>query len=107
MQLSNFSPSFWDVKDDMVVWSENSYLFAYTNDTKVEVANFTPTDYQLKNNVLAFRNIMGGVSALVDGKTEEITNVFKAEYEIYGNSVLVKLLNQSNIVFQKGRIYTN
>jgi hypothetical protein len=50
---------------------------------------------------------MGGVSALVDGKTEEITNVFKAEYEIYGNSVLVKLLNQSNIVFQKGRIYSN
>ena len=107
VQLSNFSPSFWDVKDDMVVWSENSYLFAYTNDAKVEVANFTPTDYQIKNNILAFRNIMGGVSALVDGKTEEITTVFKAEYEIYGNSVLVKLLNQSNIVFQKGHLYSN
>ena len=29
------------------------------------------------------------------------------EYEIYGNSVLVKLLNQSNIVFQKGHLYSN
>ena len=27
-QLSNFSPSLWDVKDDLVMWSENSYLFA-------------------------------------------------------------------------------
>jgi hypothetical protein len=106
-QLSNFSPSFWDVKDDLVMWSENSYLFAYSNDRKIEVANFMPTDYLLKNNILAFRNIMGGVSALVDGKIEEITNVQKAEYEIYGNSVLVKLFNQSNIVFQKGQKYTN
>lgn len=107
VQLSNFSPSFWDVKDDIVVWSENSYLFAYSLDRKYEVANFIPTDYVLKNNILAFRNIMGGVSALIDGKTEEITNIQKAEYEIYGNSVLVKLFNQSNIVFQKGQKYTN
>ena len=26
-QLSNFSTSFWYVKDDMTIWAENSYLF--------------------------------------------------------------------------------
>jgi hypothetical protein len=106
-QLSNFSPSFWDVKDDMIVWGENSYLFAYTNDTKIEVANFTPSSYLIKNNILVFKNIMGGVSALVDGKVESITSLQDAEFEIYGNSVLVKLFNQSNIVYLNGQKYSN
>lgn len=107
LQLSNFSPSFWDVKDDIIMWAENSYLFAYSNNKKIEVANFMPSDYLIKNNILAYRNIMGGVSALVDGKSQEITNILKAEYEIYGNSVLVKLFNQTNIVLQKGQLYSN
>jgi len=102
-QLSNFSASFWEVKDDLVIWGENSFVFAYQNDTKIQVTNFTPKDHLLKNNVFAFRNIMGGVSALIDGKVHEITNQPEAEYEIYGNVVLVKLFNRSFIVFKDGR----
>lgn len=103
VQLTNFSASFWEVKDDLVVWGENSFVFAYQNGQKIQVTNFTPKDYLLKNNVFAFRNIMGGVSALVDGKVSEITNQTDSEYEIYGNSVLVKLFNRSFIVFKNGR----
>ena len=54
-----------------------------------------------------FRNILGGVSALVNGKTQEITNMRDAEFEIYGNKVLVKLFNKTSIVFSEGKIYTN
>ena len=106
-QLSNFSASFWDVKDDMVIWSENSYLFAFTNGQKVQVLNFIPETYLLKNNIFAFKNIYGGVSALIDGKVEEITNVIDSEFEIYANKVLVKLFNRSNVVFSEGKKYTN
>ena len=101
--LSNFSPSFWEVKDDLVVWGENSFIFAYQNDQKIQVANFTPKDYLLKNNVFAFRNIMGGASALVDGKVVELSNQPNCEFQIYGNSVLVTLFNRSYIVYSKGR----
>lgn len=104
-QLSNFSASFWEVKDDLVVWGENSFVYAYQNGSKVQVSNYTPKDYLLKNNVFAFRNIMGGVSALIEEKVHEITNQQEAEYEIYGNSVLVKLFNRSFIVFKNGRKY--
>jgi hypothetical protein len=48
---------------------------------------------------------MGGVSALMDGKVHEITNQQDAEYEIFGNLVLVKLFNRSFIVFKNGRKY--
>jgi hypothetical protein len=62
-----------------------------------------PKDYLMKNNVFVFRNILGGISALIDGKVNEITNQVDAEYEIYGNAVLVKLFNRSYIVFKNGR----
>jgi hypothetical protein len=63
--------------------------------------------YKLKNNICAFRNIMGGVSAVINGRVEEITNLQDAEYEIYGNKVLVKLFNKSIIVFSNGKKFTN
>ncbi len=107
ISLSNFSTSFWDVKDDMTVWRENSYLFAYTNDEKMEVATYFPTEYLLKNNTFVFRNILGGVSAVVNGKIHEISNMRDSEFEIYGNKVLVKLFNHTSLVFSDGKIYTN
>ena len=106
-QLSNFAPNFTDTKDDITIWGESNYLFAFVNGEKKQIANYIPKDYKLKNNICAFRNIMGGVSAVINGRVEEITNFQDAEYEIYGNKVLVKLFNKSIIVFSKGQKFTN
>jgi hypothetical protein len=105
--LSNFSSDLWDVKDDICVWMENSYFFAYTNGQRVQVATYQPQAYLLKNNVLVYRNIIGGVSALVDGVSQEITNFPQADFEIYGSKVLVKLPNQTSVVFMNGKLYAN
>jgi hypothetical protein len=56
---------------------------------------------------LVYRNIIGGVSALVDGVLHDITNFPQADFEIYGNKVLVKLPNQTSIVFMNGKCYAN
>jgi hypothetical protein len=101
--LSNFTATFWEVKDDLVVWGENSFVYAYQNGQKLQVANFSLKDFLIKNNVFAFRNVAGGVSALVNGKVYTITNQADCEYEIYGNVILVKLLNRSFIVFKEGK----
>jgi hypothetical protein len=106
-QLSNFSTTFWDVKDDIIIWTENSYLFSYSNDQKQQVASYVPSDYLLKNNIFAFRNLMGGVSAVVNNKVEEITNMQEAEYEIYGNKVLVRLPSKTCIVLSEGKKFNN
>ena len=105
-QLSNFRASSWDVKDDVVIWDENGFTYAFSNGEKIEMTRYKPADYLLKNNVIAFRNIMGGVSALVDGKVVEITNQMNAEYEIFGNAVLVKLFNTSYILLINGKKYS-
>ena len=101
--LTNFSATFWEVKDDMVVWGENNMVYTYYNGEKVMVSTYMPKDYQLKNGVFAFRNLMGGVSACINGKVTEITNQQDATYTIYSNLVLVELFNKSFIVFKDGR----
>ena len=106
-QLSNFTSELWDVKDDIVIWSENSFIYSFSNKVKVNVCNYMPEDYLLKNNVFAFRNIMGGVSAFVDGKVIDISNQKDATYEIYGNSVIVQLFNSSFIVLKNGIKYNS
>ncbi len=105
VQLSNFQANFWEVKDDLVIWGENTYVYAFQNGEKIQLTTYTPKDYLIKNNVFAFRNQLGGVSALMNGKIYEITNQLNAEYEIYGNAVLVKLFNNSYVVFKNGKRY--
>lgn len=105
VQLTNFGASQWEVKDDVVCWVENGFTYVYSNGVKTEIARYIPKEYMLKNDVVAFRNIMGGVSALVDGKIHEITNQMNSEFEIFGKKVLVKLFNSSYIVLWNGKNY--
>ncbi|MEN9304507.1 MAG: hypothetical protein RL264_2936 [Bacteroidota bacterium] len=106
-QLSNFSSSKWEVKDDIVIWMENSYLFAYSKGVKTEICSYSPEKYLLKNNTFAFQDILGGVSVFADGKVTQITNINNCEFFIYGNNVLVNLPNKSSIVYSNGKLYNN
>lgn len=103
--LSNFGPSFWEVNDNVVVWGENNIFYSLVEGKKTEIARFIPKDYAVKNSVIAFRNQMGGVSAVVDGKTTELTNQMDAVYTLHGNAVLVELFNKSFIFFKDGKKY--
>lgn len=103
--LTNFSASFWEVKDDIVVWGENNMVYTFSDGEKKMVSTYMPKDYQLKNNVYAFRNLMGGVSVFMDGKVTEVTTQQDAIYNIYGDLLLVELFNKSFIVFKDGKKY--
>jgi hypothetical protein len=74
---------------------------------KTEISNFKPLDYKIKNDVLAYRNILGGVNAFVDGQAHELTNMSDSNYEIYGSRVLVSLFNNSFIVLENGVQHKN
>ena len=107
IQLSNFSPNQWDVKDDISIWHENSYVFARMNNKIHQTSSYIPKDYKIKNNVFAFRNIMGGVTALIDDELIELSNQNNASYRIYGNLVLVQLFNNSFLVYKDGKKFQN
>ena len=105
--LSNFSPSKFEVKDDLVYWEENNQTFLHQNGAVIRLTTYKPKDYKLKNNTFVFRNNLGGVSVVDKGKLIDITNVMQAEYEIYGNSVMVTLPNKSVIVYSDGKLFNH
>jgi len=102
-ELSSF-PDKWDVIDDIIVFENNGYTFCNVNGTITQAANFKIEDYKIKNATLVYRNLNGGLTAIIDGKNIELTNMPNAEFEIYGNSVLIKLFNNNFIVYQNGKL---
>jgi hypothetical protein len=107
VNITDFNSGVWEVKDDVLFWNENNLFFTFFNGEKKLICNYKPDDYLLKNNVIAFRNSQGGVSACVAGKTQQITQQKDALYTIYGSSVLVELFNKSFVYFSEGNLFTN
>ncbi len=105
-QISNFGAINWEVKDDVVIWIENNFMYAYIKETKYEVARYIPESYMIKNDVVVYRDMMGGVTALVGGEQKVITTQMSSEFTIYGSSVLVELFNRSYVVLWKGKVYS-
>ena len=105
-QLTNFGADVWEVKDDVAVWVENGFFYGYVNDQKTEIARFIPKDFKIKNDVVVFRNLIGGVSAFINNKVVELTSQMNSSYEIYGSTILVQLFNNSYIVYADGKKYT-
>lgn len=102
-QLSSF-PGKWDVKDDIIVYENNGFTYCDVNGTQTRAANFKLEEYAIKNATLVYRNMIGGVAAVIDGEVVELTNLQNAEFEIYGNSVLVKLPSKNFLIYNKGKI---
>lgn len=104
--ISNFGASSWRVVDDVVFWKENGVSYGYQNGQKYELGRFNIEEIQLKNNVIAYRNVMGGVDALMEGKIINITNQSDSKFSIHGDKVLVELFNSSYIVQTAEKSYT-
>lgn len=102
-KLTNFSPSFWEVKDDIVLWGENGNTSVFVDGEIVQLGRYVPKDYVIKNDVVAFRNRIGGVDALIDGKVKNLSNLQNLKYAIYGSSVLLELFNRSYILYKEDR----
>lgn len=102
-QLSSF-PGHWDVLDDVIMYQNNGFTYVYTNGKSVLAANYVIEKYLMKNGTVVFTDLQGGVTAVVEGKVVKLTNLLNAEYEIYGNTVLVKLFNKNFIILQNGKI---
>jgi hypothetical protein len=96
---------FWDAKDDVVFWGEANSGYTLYNGERKQVCNYTPKDWALKNNVIAFRSNMGGVAGFIQGMTKDITNLTNTEYFITGHLIAIRQPNRSVIVYSGGNIY--
>lgn len=107
VNISDFNSGMWEVLDEVFVWNENNLLFTMVNNVKTQILNFTPNEFQLKNGIFVYRNILGGVSIFQNGKNTVLTNQTDSKFSIYGNNVLIELFNKSYLFYSNGEIYHN
>lgn len=100
IDLSNYGASSYEVFRNMVVWNEAGLLFAFDGENKYEVANYIPEEYKIRDGIVAFRNLTGGVSVLDNGVVKIISNLQNAPFEVNGNTVKVQV-NRGNYLFYK------
>ncbi len=106
-KLTNFGADFYDVVDDVAIWTENGFTYGFANGQKIELAKFEVNHYELKNNVIVFRNIMGGVDALIDGKLKTLTTLQNVQFSVHGNAVLLESFNSTFTLYIDGKEYRN
>lgn len=103
--LSNYSAQFYEVFRDVVVWGENSIFYTYMNGKKYEICNYIPEDFKIRNGIVAFRNMNGGVSVFYNEKVKIVSNLSGAPFEVNGNTVRVQVNKGNFIFFKNGKTY--
>lgn len=103
--LSNYSAQFYDVFRDVVVWGENGIFYTYMNGKKYEISNYIPQEYKIRNGIVAFRNMNGGVSVFYNEQVKIISNLSNAPFAVNGNTVRVQVNKGNFIFFKEGKIY--
>ena len=101
--LSNFSPDYWEANDHCVVWGEGDQFFVWDGIHKVVAAYYRPDRWIIKNNVVAFKNQLGGVDCVIDGTHVNITNEPMVDFYISGETIVVELINKNFLAYVGGR----
>ncbi|HLV42005.1 MAG TPA: hypothetical protein VKY37_06990 [Brumimicrobium sp.] len=102
--LSSYA-SFYEVYRDMVVWGENGVLYSFNNGKRYEIANYIPDEYKIRQGIVAFRNLNGGVSVFHNNEVEIVSNLSGAPFEVNGNTVKVQVHKGNYIFFKNGFTY--
>lgn len=102
--LSTYASSY-EVFRDMMVWVENGVLYTYNGGTRYEIANYVPEEYAIRDGIVAFRNLNGGVSVFHNNEVEIISNLTGAPFEVNGNTVRVQVNKGNYIFFKNGYTY--
>lgn len=95
----------WDAYDDVVIWTESNSLYTMYKGEKTKVAGYAVSEWKLKNDLIAFRNQLGGVSAFRNGVLTDITNITDTDFDVNGHGVMVHLMNKSVICYSDGKTY--
>ena len=103
--LSSYTAQFYEVFRDVVVWGENGIFYTYMNGRKYEICNYIPEEYKIRDGIIAFRNMNGGVSVFHNERVDIVSNLKDAEFEVNGNTVKVQVNRGNFIFFKDGKTY--
>lgn len=106
--ISSYSPDYFEVRDRIVVFTENNNLFKVYDGNEVRTleANFMPPSYQMDDNMIVWMDQMGGLKALIDGEVVQVISEKIKDFEVHGKCIKIKLQNDTYNVYWKGKLYS-
>ena len=93
------------VKDSMVVFKDAGITRIWYNEDLYQIYNTKVSNAQIDGGLMAYQNQWGGVSAFVRGEEIEITRQRVEEFQLHGNTILLKFSRTAFAVWWNGKLY--
>jgi len=103
--ISPFEPDFYDVKDSLVVFSEQGFLKVFYKGAVSEYGYFVPEEYQAQESTLAFIGPNGWLQTFTNGEFRKVTSDQITSFTVNCNIITINTTVNKIKVFYKGKIY--
>ena len=85
--ILNFEPSFYQVKDNLIIYSERDYFYVYYNNRSYTIEDYIPSDYQFDYNSVAYKDVNGNLKLYKEGEITIVTYEKVNQYKLVGNTL--------------------
>jgi hypothetical protein len=103
--ISNYEPDTFLLKDDILVYQQQGYLYAFISGENFLIENYIPPSYEIKGDMVAYRDMNGFLKLFKGGERIDLSfekiNDFKVNR---GNVIFNEGMNSTKIYFN-GKIY--
>lgn len=105
IELSNYNAYNYTVFRNTVVWNEAGLFFVYDGEQKFEIANYIPDEYKIRDGIVVFRDLNGGVSIYEKGEVKVISNLSNVPFDVNGNTVRIHISRGNYIFYKDGKFF--
>lgn len=105
--LSFDKPGFFEVHDEMVLFSIQNDFKVYVFGKTFTLENYIPAKYLANNNVVVYIDTHGNLKLFEGGHTKTISYEKINDFELHGNTVKYKFGVKSENIYSNGKTYTN
>ena len=102
-ELASYSPTRYALKDDILTYEQNGYLYMLYKGEVIEIETYVPEVYFVDNQTLVYVDQTGYVKAYIAGKFVEITRQVNTGLKLNGDAIYYTVNQNEPRVWFKGR----
>ena len=102
-ELASYSPMRYALKDDVLTYEQNGYLYMFYKGEVLEIETYIPEAYFVDNQTLVYFDQTGYVKAYIAGKFVEITRQVNTGLKLNGDAIYYTVNQNEPRVWFKGR----
>ncbi len=105
--VSDFEPDEYTLKDDILVYHLNGFLYAFSGGENYLIENYIPDSYQINDNAIAYIDQDNNLQLVTKGQLETLSYEKVNSYAVYRNLVIYHQGVNTVKVFYEGEVYEN